>query len=364
MRKNQKDQSAWKVTRWAVHDLSKFRDIIDNVGRLLDGLASVTTSIDNLVIQERMTMEIESISDGDSLRLLEQAAGSEESSSSLRLVSTAASIRLSVVTGYLRNGDSEWSGSSQSYRTAPSQRDTSISGVMFPRPTTLLEHINPTMSELRGHLRPGALDKPGQDIAEDEQNILAESREALSATGDVDQNAPLNTPQNQRLMAELDKKALALRPRLDFSSGSVHYGRAMLHVKNEDMSIWGQKSSSFLLKANSGNSLCQRIFLQLRSIKDASVPFISAAPLQDSLDTILASIEGPPDTPFEGGVFWLLVQYSAANPTEPPQIRFHTRVYHPNIDCYGALCADYQQWWADSSLQRYMLTVGKQSRSS
>ena len=53
-----------------------------------------------------------------------------------------------------------------------------------------------------------------------------------------------------------------------------------------------------------------------------------------------ACVTGPPDTPYEGGVFQLRVELSARYPLEPPRVRFATPVYHPNIDETGLICLD------------------------
>ncbi len=52
------------------------------------------------------------------------------------------------------------------------------------------------------------------------------------------------------------------------------------------------------------------------------------------------TIEGPPDTPYEGGVFELEFFYPDNYPTEPPKFRFLTKIYHPNIDKLGRICLD------------------------
>jgi ubiquitin-protein ligase len=45
-------------------------------------------------------------------------------------------------------------------------------------------------------------------------------------------------------------------------------------------------------------------------------------------------------------VFWIVVLASKKIPPDAPTIRFHTKIYHPNIDHKtGKLCADYQQKW-------------------
>jgi ubiquitin-protein ligase len=87
------------------------------------------------------------------------------------------------------------------------------------------------------------------------------------------------------------------------------------------------------------------MFFELRNIKSAKVPFVSAAPLHHSLDIILASIEGPPDTPYEGGIFWITIRLSEADPLGPPLMKFQTTIYHPNISPQGDIYADYSSKW-------------------
>jgi len=65
----------------------------------------------------------------------------------------------------------------------------------------------------------------------------------------------------------------------------------------------------------------------------------------------VASIEGPPETPYEGGIFWIMVYASQNTPGVAPILRFHTKIYHPNIDHRtGTLCADFQQKWSPSKV--------------
>lgn len=42
-------------------------------------------------------------------------------------------------------------------------------------------------------------------------------------------------------------------------------------------------------------------------------------------------------------------------------LQFQIRIYHPNIDCTGKICADYEAWWNDENLRNYMTgtNVGK-----
>uniref|UniRef100_A0A8B9YVI5 Ubiquitin-conjugating enzyme E2 T n=1 Tax=Bos mutus grunniens TaxID=30521 RepID=A0A8B9YVI5_BOSMU len=51
-------------------------------------------------------------------------------------------------------------------------------------------------------------------------------------------------------------------------------------------------------------------------------------------------ILGGANTPYEKGVFKLEVHIPERYPFEPPQIRFLTPIYHPNIDSAGRICLD------------------------
>jgi len=60
----------------------------------------------------------------------------------------------------------------------------------------------------------------------------------------------------------------------------------------------------------------------------------------DSMTHWHATLRGPADTPYAGGLFKLDVRVPARYPFEPPSIQFRTPVHHPNIDAAGRICLD------------------------
>merc|ERR1711907_423132 len=58
----------------------------------------------------------------------------------------------------------------------------------------------------------------------------------------------------------------------------------------------------------------------------------------DNLFTWHVYVEGPKDTPYEGGVFKLLMTFPEAYPMEPPKLQFLSRFWHPNVYPDGKVC--------------------------
>ncbi|AYV82350.1 MAG: hypothetical protein Homavirus35_1 [Homavirus sp.] len=81
-----------------------------------------------------------------------------------------------------------------------------------------------------------------------------------------------------------------------------------------------------------------RINKELLGLKNDPVVGLSVEPINNDFRYLNVIIDGPPDTPYEGGVFQLEMYLPQEYPLEPPKVRFLTKVYHPNIDRLGRIC--------------------------
>lgn len=71
-----------------------------------------------------------------------------------------------------------------------------------------------------------------------------------------------------------------------------------------------------------------------------------ARPKEDNMMEWNASVVGPDEYPYQGGQFELTLHFSFDFPLRPPRVHFSTRIFHPNVDTCGNVCAHFlkEQW--------------------
>ena len=90
--------------------------------------------------------------------------------------------------------------------------------------------------------------------------------------------------------------------------------------------------------------LLGRLRAELKNVQESlesdkeNYPFL-IAPLDSNIYELLAVFQGPTDTPYQGGLFYLHISIPPCYPFEPPHMRFLTKIYHPNVHKNGEICA-------------------------
>lgn len=85
----------------------------------------------------------------------------------------------------------------------------------------------------------------------------------------------------------------------------------------------------------------------------------SAGPTGDNMFQWQATIMGPGDSPYAGGVFFLSITFPTDYPFKPPKVSFSTKIYHPNINSNGSICLDIlrDQWSPALTISKVLLSI-------
>ncbi|KAL2542184.1 SUMO-conjugating enzyme UBC9 [Abeliophyllum distichum] len=101
------------------------------------------------------------------------------------------------------------------------------------------------------------------------------------------------------------------------------------------------------------------ILKELKDIQKDPPPSITAGPVAEDMFHWQATIMGPPDSPYAGGVFLVTIHFPPDYPFKPPKVAFRTKVFHPNINSNGSICLDIlkEQWSPALTISKVLLSI-------
>ena len=107
------------------------------------------------------------------------------------------------------------------------------------------------------------------------------------------------------------------------------------------------------------NKVIKRLQEEVKDLDANPVDNCSAGPFKDDMMHWQATIFGPENTPYSGGVFKLDIKFMPQHPFKPPSIYFLTPIYHCNISKRGAICLDIlkDQWSPALTISKVLLSI-------
>mmetsp|Transcript_9658 Transcript_9658/g.24599 ORF Transcript_9658/g.24599 Transcript_9658/m.24599 type:complete len:195 (+) Transcript_9658:110-694(+) len=103
-----------------------------------------------------------------------------------------------------------------------------------------------------------------------------------------------------------------------------------------------------------------RVQKELTEIQRDTASGVSVELVDGSLSNLRGCLQGPKDTPYESGTFYVDIQLERSYPFTPPKMRFITKVWHPNVSsANGAICLDIlkNKWSPALTLKTALLSL-------
>ncbi|GLT93206.1 hypothetical protein SLE2022_110070 [Rubroshorea leprosula] len=107
-------------------------------------------------------------------------------------------------------------------------------------------------------------------------------------------------------------------------------------------------------------SVTQRLQKELMSLMMSGGDLgVSAFPEGESIFTWIGTIEGGKGTLYEGLSYKLSLRFPLDYPFKPPQVKFETMCFHPNVDQFGNICLDILQdkWSSAYDCRTILLSI-------
>ena len=151
-------------------------------------------------------------------------------------------------------------------------------------------------------------------------NIRKKLPPSKLVTSESDLDLYKNKPFNKKLIAmELPQNI----------NEPVTEPRVIIHELAVNQSKMQIVSSSLRLK---------RIIKEMHHYTSDPHPDIQIFPSKEDITFWKILLRGSEDTPYENGTYVLYVNFPLNYPSEPPNIRFLTEIYHCNINSNGRIC--------------------------
>ncbi|XP_044509635.1 ubiquitin-conjugating enzyme E2 20-like isoform X3 [Mangifera indica] len=128
---------------------------------------------------------------------------------------------------------------------------------------------------------------------------------------------------------------MEVRPNQTLDNSSIHQPHAPAAASKQPAAAPNTVDST---------SVSQRLQKELMSLMMGGGDLgVSAFPEAESIFTWIGTIDGGKGTMYEGLSYKLSLRFPLDYPFKPPQVKFKTMCFHPNVDQFGNICLDILQ---------------------
>ena len=103
----------------------------------------------------------------------------------------------------------------------------------------------------------------------------------------------------------------------------------------------------------------KRLSKEMSDIQNDPIPGVTIDLVADQITHWHVNIEGPADTPYQGGKFTASIDFSDNYPFKCPKVQFVTKIWHPNVKTdTGEICAQaLQNSWVPTLNAMYIIKM-------
>jgi len=113
------------------------------------------------------------------------------------------------------------------------------------------------------------------------------------------------------------------------------------------------------MQENISPAVIRKVATELRKLMETPLDGIKVIPNESDVTDVQAIVEGPVDTPYQGGAFRVKLKLGAEFPAAPPKGFFLTKIFHPNVAKNGEICVNTlkRDWKEDLGIGHILLTI-------
>ncbi|KAK8002539.1 hypothetical protein PG989_002258 [Apiospora arundinis] len=347
IKNTKRDVGLFGAFRWALKDKSRFETLLQRLKDRIDALYFVTEQLhlfEGVNLQQTTEVEIESIHDVDLLHSLAPLS-TLESLMPNKLISNAASHQPTSI-GSRRTNDDDKSSGTETFATAPEEESAQATVETLQKNPFIVPNGIRTQQDdiLVNEVLPGLVSEYRKHSDLWTKRELSFRKSIRASKHQAERNNIIDSARSQYEKI-ITKNPPWVLDKLRQLTTTVEGTILRLHHPNKRMPIHGR---AYLNWEKEVDNEYAHLF-EIHPILDDDPVIVEKVTFLRYVLFMLPLIRRGTHL----GIVWG-EDYSVSG---PPEVRFLTRVYHPNVDNTGKICLDFFDWTVMVVMSRVVLAI-------